>query len=197
MVTDSEASGNGTEVQAAKQLAAPLGSARSAPLSFEGVYETHFAFAARLLRRLGVAEAALDDALQDLFVVVHRRLPEFEGRSTVKTWVARIAVNVASDHRRLRRRKGGGEPLDEGVAAPGPDALALVEQSEAVAKLYRILSALEEPHRTVFVLAELEELSAPEISEAIGVKLNTVYSRLRTARQRFEEVLARHSGGER
>jgi RNA polymerase sigma-70 factor (ECF subfamily) len=184
-------------VQAAKQLEAVLAPLPIGALSFEAVYEAHFPFVARLLRRLGVPEAALDDALQDTFVVVHRRLPEFEGRATLKTWLSRIAVNIASDHRRLRRRKGGGEPLDEGVPAPGPDALALVEQSQAVAQLYRLLGELDEPQRTVFVLAELEELSAPEISEAIGVKLNTVYSRLRTARQRFEAALARDKGGER
>jgi RNA polymerase sigma-70 factor, ECF subfamily len=162
--------------------------------SFDAVYEAHFEFVWRTLRRLGVEASTVDDAVQDVFVVVHRRLRDFEGRSSLKTWLTAIAVRVAGDHRRLVRRKGGHEPLDAAIAdaSPGPDeALA---QAEAVRALDALLSELGEDKRAVFVLVELEGMSAPEIAEALGLCVNTVYSRLRAARRDFEAAVQRSGG---
>src|SRR5688500_20226670 len=80
---------------------------------FEAVYEQLFDFVWRSARRLGVADAAVDDVVQETFLVVHRRLPGFEGRSTVKTWVFAIVLRVVSDWRRTQRRKGGLASLDQ------------------------------------------------------------------------------------
>ena len=161
--------------------------------SFEAVYEAHFDFVWRSLRRLGIDTAHIDDAVQDVFVVVHRRLGEFEGRSTMKTWLFGIALRVASLHRRTAARRPT-EPLvdDPPDEAGHSTADALSEAAEAARLVHRLLDCLDGDRRAVFVLAELEQMTAPEIAAALGVNLNTVYSRLRLARRDFDAALARY-----
>ncbi|WP_441290787.1 RNA polymerase sigma factor [Sorangium sp. KYC3313] len=166
-----------------------------ASLDFDAVYDEHADFVWRNLRRLGVSEASLDDAFQDVFVVVHRRLGEFEPRSSVKAWLFAILCRVARDHRRLVRRKGGLEELPGGVADRAPGPAERLEQVEALKLVDALLAELDDDKRAVLVMAEIEELSAPEIAAALDVKLNTVYSRLRAARREFELALARRGGG--
>lgn len=162
------------------------------PPSFDEVYDAHFDFLWRSARALGVPVSAVDDLLQDVFVVVHRRLPEFEGRAALRTWLTRILVRVIAQHRRRFRRKEDharlpDEVLDEGGAGPHEE----VERAEAVALLGQILDAMDEDQRTVFVLAEIEQMPVPEIAQVIEVNVNTVYSRLRLARREYERQLAR------
>jgi RNA polymerase sigma-70 factor (ECF subfamily) len=161
------------------------------------LYRTHFDFVWRSLRRLGVAGSALDDAAQDVFLVVHRKLAEFAGRSSVKTWLFGIVVRVAHDHHRAQRRKGdrtrhqephGLEALPD-LSSPSPVQRA--EQADAVRLLEMLLAPMSAEKREVFYLAELEQFTAPEIAEALGIRLSTVYSRLRAARAEFEEARAR------
>ncbi len=162
------------------------------PLGFETVYEQHFDFVWRSLRRLGVREACLDDAAQDVFVVVHRKLDSFEGRSSLKTWLFGIALRVARNYHRTAQRRDA-EALPETVAdasAPGPHEATA--QAEAVRLLHSLLDTLCDDRRAVFVMMELEQMSAPEVAEALSVNLNTVYSRLRKARVDFEAALTRH-----
>ncbi|MFO0615691.1 MAG: sigma-70 family RNA polymerase sigma factor [Polyangiaceae bacterium] len=165
--------------------------------SFDEVYEQCLDYVWRSVRTLGVRDPQLDDAVQDVFVVVHRRLGEFEARSSIKTWVFGIAVRVARDYRRREQRKGGLGVLDFDVLdqRPGPDAQ--VETSQALGRLAKVLDALDEDKREVFVLAEVEQLTSPEIAELLGIKLNTVYSRLRAARREFEIALAAQEGSDR
>ena len=160
---------------------------------FAAVYEQHFDFVWRSLRRLGVPEASMDDAAQDLFIVVHRRLAEFAGRSSLRTWLFGIALRVAGDYRRRLRRKGAPlRPLPDALpdtSRPGPyEALARREAARVVDGL---LDELDDAKRAVFVLAELEQMTAPEIAEVLEVNVNTVYSRLRAARADFERAVAR------
>jgi RNA polymerase sigma-70 factor (ECF subfamily) len=158
---------------------------------FDAIYDDHFDFVWRSLRRLGVPEAGVDDALQDVFVVVHRRLADFDGASP-RAWLFRIAFNVVREHRRTYQRKGRHEELPESIAdaAPGPhEALA---RAEALRLVEHLLDALDEDRRAVFILAEYEEMTAPEMAAALGVNVNTVSSRLRAARRDFEAALARH-----
>ena len=163
-----------------------------AALDFTAVYDEHFAFVWRSLRRLGVPERLLDDAAQDVFIVVHRRLGEFEGRSTLKSWLFAIARRVAHDHRRRVGRKERTEELPEAVVDPrGATPAADAERAEAVRVLHEILGSLDDDKREVFVLAELEQMTVPEIADAIGANVNTIYSRLRVARQAFEAAVAR------
>ena len=150
-----------------------------------------------MLRRMGGVDSSLDDAVQDVFLVVHRRFSEFERRSATKTWVAGICVRVAADYRRRLRRKGGLEPLALGVADARPDPHRAAVQLEAVHTLYQLLQELDDDRREVFVLSELEQMTAPEISAALGVNVNTVYSRMRAARMAFDEALARQRSRER
>lgn len=158
---------------------------REAVPSFDELYEAHFAFVWRVLRTLGVPEAGLDDAAQDVFVVVHRRLPEFEGRSAVTTWLFAIARRVAASH---RRRGGRTEPLDE--EPPGTaDTFAALSRAEAAATVMAILDRMDEDKRIVFALVELEQLSVPEVARLLDLNLNTAYSRLRLARVAFEAAV--------
>lgn len=166
------------------------------PVSFEALYDAEFAFAWRNLRRLGVAEWQLRDATQDVFLVVHRRLAEFEGRGTPRAWLYSIIVRVAAQHRRTQRRKQLDHTEDAHQVAdtesPGPEHGA--EQNEHLRLLLGLLAALDAGKREVFILAELEEMTAPEIASALEIKLNTVYSRLRAARLELREALKRHAG---
>lgn len=178
-------------------LERPSASAASI-LGFDDLYEAHFDFVWRSVRRLGVPESGLDDAVQDVFLVVHRRLGDFEGRSKIETWIFGIALRVARDHRRTLARRGEQAPLEEEPADPGasrPDDAAA--RSEALEVLDRFLDRLDDDKRAVFILAELEEMTAPEIAEALSVNVNTVYSRLRAARKAFDEAVKRHQARER
>lgn len=173
-----------------------LGGSRAASAPrFEDVYEAHAAFVFRNLRRLGVPERSLDDAVQDVFVVVHRRLPEFEGRSAITTWLFAIVLGVARNHRRSQRRRapeapGGDEPDDlVGAAAERPDRKA--ERAQAVRVLCALLDELDDDKREAFVLSQLEGMTAPAIGEALGLNVNTVYARIRAANKAFEQAVAR------
>jgi RNA polymerase sigma-70 factor, ECF subfamily len=168
----------------------PVTGARETP-SFEEIYDLHVDFVWRSLRSLGVRDHLLEDAVQDVFLVVHRRLAEFEHRSTLRTWIFGVAMRVAHDHRRREARKGGLSPLDVEIVdrAPSPDERAA--QAEALREVAGLLESLNPEKRAIFVLAELEQWTAPEIAEALSINLNTVYSRIRAARRDFEDAYAR------
>ena len=164
--------------------------------SFEDVYDEHAEMVWRSLRRLGVPEASVDDALQEVFLVVHRRLPEFEGRSSLKTWLFGIVLGVARNQRRsVRRRAPEGvlaSEVDDELPSPSnrnPEGNA--QSAEAVRTLYALLDELDEDKRQVFVMADLEEMTAPEIAAALKLNVNTVYARIRAARLGFEQAVAR------
>jgi RNA polymerase sigma-70 factor (ECF subfamily) len=157
--------------------------------TWEELYEQHFDFVWRSLRRLGVAPSLLDDAAQEVFIVAFRRSGEFEGRSTLKTWLFGIAWNVARHAARSSVRRE--EPLPEHVVSPAASQEERASRAEAVRTLYDVLDGLDAEKRAVFVMAELEEMTAPEIAEITAVPLNTVYSRLRAARADFDVALKR------
>jgi RNA polymerase sigma-70 factor (ECF subfamily) len=159
---------------------------------FESVYDTYFPYIWRSVQRLGVPPSLVDDVVQEVFIVVYRRLDNFEARSTLKTWLYAIALRVARVHRE-RHRRAQGQPVDvEQTRAPDacrPDRAT--ENAEAAAMVQSILDGLSDDQREVFVLAELEELPMPEIARILDVKLNTAYSRLRLARAAFADGTAR------
>ena len=150
--------------------------------SFDEVYEAHFAFVWRILRTFGVPDAALEDAAQDVFVVVHRRLPEFEGRAQITTWLFAIARRIAQAQ---RRKDGRTDPLEEEPIG-GADTFAAFSRAQAAATVMAILDTMDEDKRMVFALVELEQLSVPEVARMLDLNLNTAYSRLRPARHAFE-----------
>lgn len=178
----------------ADRTAKPAPTATVPRPAFEEAYEQLFDFVWRSMRRLGVAPASVDDAVQDVFMVVHRKLHEFEGRSSLKTWVYGIALRVARDYERSVRRKGGHHALNEDLPDRSPGPAEALAKAEAVRVLDTILAKLDVDKRTVFVLAEVEEMTAPEIAEALGINVNTVYSRLRAARIGFDAAVGALSG---
>jgi RNA polymerase sigma-70 factor (ECF subfamily) len=170
--------------------------AQHRPLTLDSVYRELFQGVWRLLRRLGVPAAALDDAAQDVFLVVHRKLADFDARAPLRSWVFAIAVRVASEYRRRAARLRS-EQLHDILPDPAPGPAELRELREEVQLLHDTLGDLDDDKRTVFVLSELEQLSAPEIASVLGVNLNTVYSRLRAARKHFEAGLQRRRAAAR
>jgi RNA polymerase sigma-70 factor (ECF subfamily) len=163
--------------------------------AFQHFYEQHVKFVWRTLRRLGVREAELADATQEVFLVVHRRAHEFEGRAKATTWLFRIALNVARNHRRraYERHEVPDEASVGGRADEASDVAGEVGRREGRAILQSLLDAMPIDQQAAFVLFELEGLSAPEIAEALEVPVGTVASRLRRARETFQAALARRN----
>lgn len=156
---------------------------------FEALYHEHFEFVWRTLRRFGVPTAALDDASQDVFVVVHRRFGAWEQRASIRAWLFGVSKRIASKHRRgLERHARKVAALPEPAAARELDER--VADRDRLERIARAIDKLAPERREVYVLADLEGLSAPEIADALGCKLNTVYSRLRRARADLDIALA-------
>lgn len=171
---------------------------KKSELEFVAAYDAFAPFVHRAVIRLGVPVDAAEDATQEVFLVVHRRLAEFDHRATLRTWIYGIALRVARNHRRTRQR----QRLDAKDRAPEhetssiPDSLdrtpdALMEKAQAAALLATLLDSLDDDLREVFVLAELEAMPVVDIAHALGANQNTVYSRLRAARRDFEKAAAR------
>lgn len=158
--------------------------------SFAAVYRAHHDFVWRTLRHLGVAIDHVDDALQDTFLVVHRRLTEFEGRSTLRTWLFQIARRVAGRYRRaaVRELPRCCELREVQHASHLEEDLARAEAGE-ILRLF--LEQLDPDRSVVFMMVELEQRRAPEIADALDVNLNTVYARLRSARQQLDRLVQR------
>ena len=167
--------------------------------TFRALYEAHVDFVWRNLRRLGVHASDAEDRTQEVFVVAHRRFDDFEDRGHgPRAWLFQIVLRVASDARRHRRRHpedpDGGDATSR--ASVAPTQADDVARREALSQLDAALETIDVGRRAVLVLHEIEEMTAPEIAQVIGIPLNTVYSRLRVARAELEDALARQ-GGER
>ncbi|HVU51106.1 MAG TPA: sigma-70 family RNA polymerase sigma factor [Polyangia bacterium] len=167
------------------------------PPGLPEIYNQHADFVFRNLRRLGVHESLIDDAVQDVFLVVHRRLGDFEARAQVTTWLFGIVLRVAQSYRRsaMRRRARLTEAPSAEVeqipmtAAESP--VETLERREASALLHQLLDELDDDKRAMLVCVELEQLTVPEAAESLGLNLNTAYGRLRAARAAFNEAVAR------
>jgi RNA polymerase sigma-70 factor (ECF subfamily) len=158
---------------------------------FEQVFQEHAPYVWRALRRLGVAEPDADDACQDVFIVVHRKLGTYHGGCSVRTWLYGICLRVASEHRRRphRRREQVVEAVPEEIVdASQEDDL---ERRRALALLDGALDQLDDDKRAIFVLFELEQVPMAEVAEAVGCPLQTAYSRLYAARKIVETAMAR------
>jgi RNA polymerase sigma-70 factor (ECF subfamily) len=164
---------------------------RQASTEFERIFAQHAGFACRVLRRFGVSERDLADASQDVFIVVHRRLPEFEARAALQTWVYRICVRVAADYRKRAHRRYEllGETLPRVPAAHVEDDP--VDGRQLARQLALALERLEPEKRAAFVLYELQELSMSEVAARLGCPLKTAFSRLYAARSQLRKDLRR------
>ena len=156
------------------------------------IFHAHAAYVWRVLRRMGVAEADVEDLCQEVFLVVLRKLAEFEGRSSMKTWIYGICIRTASDYRRRahKRREVVTDQVPEGTVSPS-QAVEL-QRRQARSMLDAALDDLDEGKRAVFVLYEIEELPMAEVARALGCPLQTAYSRLHVARRTVTEALGEH-----
>ncbi|HVK86706.1 MAG TPA: sigma-70 family RNA polymerase sigma factor [Kofleriaceae bacterium] len=158
------------------------------------MFDANFDFVWRSLRRLGVPSATVDDAAQEVFLVASRKLASIElGRE--RSFLFATALRVASTARRAQSRRG--EHDEQAVAglvdhAANPEEQADRQRARAV--LDRILAEMEDDLRAVFVLYELEELTMAEIATTLELAPGTVASRLRRAREQFQETARRLRG---
>jgi RNA polymerase sigma-70 factor (ECF subfamily) len=167
--------------------------------TFDEVYDQHFAFVWRSVRRLGIIESAVDDVVQEVFLVVHRKLGSLAEAGSIRSWLFGIVVRVVKDVRRTLRRKpaqlGGAATAEVDVDAvegrPSNNPHESLARAEAVKLLHVALDAMPDERKEVFILAELEQMTVPEIADAIGANVNTIYSRLRAARADFERAATR------
>lgn len=171
-----------------------------AMLDFATLYDTWFEHVARWLKALGAPEKDVEDLAQEVFLVVRRRLPEFQGYN-VAGWLFQISRRQVLGYRRLRWVQrvltlGNCERLEQ---LPSLDScpLSALESRERQALIEKLTSKLSEKRRVVFVLFEIEDYSGEEIADLLDVPVNTVWTRLHHARKDFYELLARHQRAER
>jgi RNA polymerase sigma-70 factor (ECF subfamily) len=155
---------------------------------FGALYASHFRAVWRTLQRLGVQSGSVDDATQEVFVTAWRRWNDFEGRSSERTWLLGIAIKVASDTRRKQRPT---EEVSPELQQPGPGPESMTASKEVGQRVELLLAKLDPERREVLLLVDVEGYSVPEVATATGVNLNTLYTRLRAARQQFEELVKR------
>lgn len=167
---------------------------RALPETIEQIYDAYFDFVWRNARRLGVPESSADDVAQDVFMVVQRRIGDYDGRASMQAWIFGILVRVVSSHRRSHQRKGArnvpfdSEMSSELTAAPELTPVEHAERAERTVLLVRLLDELGEDKRTLLILSELEGWTLREIAELLGSNINTVHSRLRAAKRDFERA---------
>lgn len=179
-----------TDAKPASPPAARLQGGRDGLPTLPQIFREYAPFTWRALRRLGVPESDVEDVCQEVFVVVHRKLGDFEGRSSLKTWIYGICARTASDYRRsgrVRREVVTDAPPEGSHEASQHDVLQMREARKA---LDRILDQLDDDKRSVFVLYEIEELTMAEVAEALQCPLQTAYSRLHAARKLVEAAVA-------
>lgn len=149
--------------------------------TFASLYRRHFGFVWSLTAHFGVPPASREDVAQDVWLAIHRRLDALRPEASSRAWVASIARNVALHHHRAqgrRLRKHAALTVVADIVEPPPS-------TDAIATLEVVLQRMDPAQREVFLLIAVEELSGPEVAAALGIPLNTVYSRLRLARARL------------
>lgn len=162
--------------------------------SVVSVHARHSDFVWLSLQRLGIPERDLEDVLQEVFVVVHRKLHTFDGSSKITTWLFGICLRLSKSYRRrawFRRERFHDTNFFEERAAQtvSPEERYAIKQKGA--RLTEILNGIDPEKRAVFVMFEVDELSCEEIAETVGIPVGTVYSRLHSARKRFARLVER------
>jgi RNA polymerase sigma-70 factor (ECF subfamily) len=164
---------------------------------FSEIYRQYFDFVWSSVRHLGVSSTAIDDVVQEAFIVIHQRLHTLQQPESLRSWIYGVVRRTVSGHRRANRPDENAVARYEAVAptlsASPTTPLDVAEQNAQLELLSSLLAELDEAKREIFILAELEEMSVPEIAEALEIPLNTAYSRLRAARQGFEAALSRRA----
>lgn len=163
------------------------------------LFREHAQFVANFVVRLGVRREEVDDIVQEVFLVAHRRGGFIPGAARPTTWLAEIALRVTSAARRRQRRSREDPDVQTVSFAPsrtnGPGEQA--ETAEALRRVQQALDALDEGKRAVFILFELEGESCEAIAAVLDIPVGTVYSRLHKARKLFQEAHGRLVGASR
>jgi RNA polymerase sigma-70 factor (ECF subfamily) len=157
------------------------------------LYQEHAPFVRRVIIRLGAPAADIDDLLQEVFLIALKKIDEFEGRSSHRTWLYGISLRVVAASRRrakVRALLGFGSAVEE-QAVDERSPLTAIERRDAQIQVHKALNKISEKKRAVFILFEVEGLSGEEIAEAVGCPLKTVWTRLYHARQAFLHELRR------
>jgi RNA polymerase sigma-70 factor (ECF subfamily) len=161
--------------------------------SFQEVYRAELQYVANVVRRLGVEPTWVEDLTHDVFMAAYRRRDSYDRSRPIRPWLFAFALHRVSAHREraaARREVAADEPAAQVPDdAPGPDAV--VERREAQSLVVRALDALDLDKRAVFILHEIDGCPIPEAAHALGIPLNTAYSRLRLGRQLFETAVRR------
>jgi len=165
----------------------------SAP-NLRQAFDEHARYIWRALRHLGVAEADVEDICQEVFITAHRKLAEFEGRSSLRAWLYGIGLRHAADYRKrayVRRERAHEQPPE-----PAPSSERGQEQNQADSRrlLQSLLAELDADKREVLVLYELEGFTMKEVAEIVGCPLQTAYSRLHAARSRLTVAAQKLAG---
>lgn len=170
----------------------------AARTDLESIYREHHTFVWRLVRRFGVASAGIDDVVQEVFVILHRRWGELDRSGSVRGLLYGITRKVAS-RARDRAQARAAAPLHAvpDATARGPDPQVAIEVEEKAQIVRAALDALDEDKRMAFVLVDIEGMSVVEAADCLGINLNTAYARIRAARQRIQKAIARHKAAER
>jgi len=159
---------------------------------FHTIYRQYLDFVWSSARYLGAGTDILDDVVQDVFFVVHSKLTTLQRPEALRSWIYGIVRRTVSEYRRSRRTRDSiGARL---VAAPKltqSTPLEMAERSAELELVETVLAEVDPTKREVFVMVEFLEMTVPEVAQALEIPLNTGYSRLRLARQSFEEALAR------
>lgn len=173
-------------------------SAFSVP-TLQTIYKQYLDFVWSSARHLGATGDAIDDVVQDVFIVIHSKLGTLQRPEALRSWIYGIVRRTVSDYRRSRRtRDAAGARLGAEFKSAQPfqpSPLDMAERNADLELLESVLAELDAPKREVFVMVEVLEMTVPEVVQALEIPLNTAYSRLRLARQSFEEVLAKHEAG--
>jgi RNA polymerase sigma-70 factor, ECF subfamily len=161
-------------------------------MDFEDVYQRFFDHVYRWTRALGGPDAEREDLVQDVFLIVHRRIPDFDGKN-VAGWLYQITRRRVRDFRRLHwvRLLLNSSPPDESLASSAGTPEAELEAKQHDAILLRLLSKLPEAQRAAFVLFEIDGYSGEEIARLQDVPINTVWARVKKARAKLAASITR------
>lgn len=162
----------------------------AADFDLAALFRAHHTFVWRVVRRLGVDDGSIDDVVQEVFVVMHRRRHEFDRRSAPRALLFGIARRIAGRARQRPRPPGLTLVEDAPSRDRDPEQAALLDEQAAVVR--DALDAMDQDKRMTFLLADVEGMTMPEVAQCMDVNLNTAYARLRAARMLLERAVVRH-----
>lgn len=160
------------------------------PLSFESIFQTECSYVLRLLARLGVKESEREDLAQEVFLLVSQRLNTFDPDKPLRPWLFAFVFRVASNHRRLRHSKIQFEEIDQNQPDPAASESAF-ETKQQQDLVIEVLQTIPFDRRTALIMHDIDGFEGAQIAEILSIPLNTVYSRIRVAREEFTASLHR------